>query len=187
MEVEVTRAHNSFYIATPQVEHPVTKQVHRYWFENPRMAKPYHENTVGDEGRLFPRDCREGVSAVIVRAEVGSGSASHFQCAVLPQLLRHDFEPCCWSSIVLKGMPWCPFVLFNFSSVELNLVTVVDLACLLAAALLCPVQGATYKGALTLDLCWDVEGLPGTFQTLQKRLGFMPVMVKSSACHLHGE
>jgi hypothetical protein len=67
------------------------------------------------------------------------------------------------------------------------LVTVVDLACLLAAALLCPVQGATYKGALTLDLCWDVEGLPGTLQTLQKRLGSMPVMVKSSACHLHGE
>jgi hypothetical protein len=41
----------------------VTKQVHRYWLANPRVAKPYHENAVGDEARLFPRDCREGVSA----------------------------------------------------------------------------------------------------------------------------
>lgn len=40
----------------------MTKQIHRYWFENPRVAKPYHENAVGDEARLFPRDCREGVS-----------------------------------------------------------------------------------------------------------------------------
>jgi hypothetical protein len=49
------------------------------------------------------------------------------------------------------------------------------------------VQGATYKGALTLDLCWDVEGLPGTLQVLQKRLGALPIMVKSNGCHLHGE
>lgn len=89
-----------------EVEHPVTKQVHKYWFESPRVAKPYHENAVGDEGRLFPRDCREG--------------------------------------------------------------------------------GATYKGALTLDLCWGIEGLPGTVQKMQKRLGSMPIMIKSSGCHLHG-
>lgn len=48
-------------------------------------------------------------------------------------------------------------------------------------------QGATYKGALTLDLCWGIEGLPGTVQKMQKRLGSMPIMVKSSGCHLHGE
>jgi hypothetical protein len=48
-------------------------------------------------------------------------------------------------------------------------------------------QGASYKGALTLDLCWDVEGLPGTLQVMQKRLGSLPIMVKSTACHLHGE
>jgi hypothetical protein len=40
----------------------VTKQVHRYWFAHPKVGKPYQENAVGDEGRLFPRDCREGVS-----------------------------------------------------------------------------------------------------------------------------
>lgn len=38
-----------------------------------------------------------------------------------------------------------------------------------------------------MDLCWDVEGQPGTLQVLQKRFGSMPVMVKSTACHLHGE
>lgn len=48
-------------------------------------------------------------------------------------------------------------------------------------------QGASYKGALSLDLCWDVQGLPGTLQVLQKRLGSLPIMVKSTACHLHGE
>lgn len=48
-------------------------------------------------------------------------------------------------------------------------------------------QGVTYKGALTLDLCWGVEGLPGTVQKMQKRVGSMPIMVKSTGCHLQGE
>jgi hypothetical protein len=48
-------------------------------------------------------------------------------------------------------------------------------------------QGASYKGALTLDLCWDVQGLPGSLQVLQKRVGHLPIMVKSTACHLHGK
>lgn len=56
-----------------QVEHPVTKQVHKYWFESPRVAKPYHENAVGDEGRLFPRDCREGVSFRDCAARIVTG------------------------------------------------------------------------------------------------------------------
>lgn len=46
----------------PKVDHPVTRQVHRFWFEAPTIGKPFHEHALGDEARLFPRDCREAVS-----------------------------------------------------------------------------------------------------------------------------
>jgi hypothetical protein len=60
----------------PQVEHPVTKQVTHYWFESPKVAKPFHEHALGDEGRCFPRDCREAVRVVWRRARCAHGRAA---------------------------------------------------------------------------------------------------------------
>ena len=45
-----------------QIKHPITKQSHRIWFENPYVGKPLKEIGGGRHERLFPRDCREGVS-----------------------------------------------------------------------------------------------------------------------------
>lgn len=47
-----------------QIEHPVTKQLHLFWFENPVVGRPIKEDAPpGADTRLFPRDCREGVSS----------------------------------------------------------------------------------------------------------------------------
>lgn len=43
-------------------------------------------------------------------------------------------------------------------------------------------QGLTYKAALFLDLCYQLDNHP--VQRLNRRMGGMPVMVKSRACHL---
>jgi hypothetical protein len=50
--------------ALVQVLHPQTGDTHRVWLENPHVGRPLREDVmaVSDE-RLFPRDCREGVSA----------------------------------------------------------------------------------------------------------------------------
>lgn len=42
-----------------EVEHPLTKQRYRFWFENPRVDRPVMENGNGEHISLFPRDCRE--------------------------------------------------------------------------------------------------------------------------------
>jgi hypothetical protein len=46
-----------------QVEHPVTKAIHQFWFDNPVVARPYNEesSSTASDPRLLPRDCREGV------------------------------------------------------------------------------------------------------------------------------
>lgn len=47
-----------------QVEHPVTKQVFRFWFESPVVSMPTKDDApTGADTRLYPRDCREGVSS----------------------------------------------------------------------------------------------------------------------------
>jgi hypothetical protein len=43
--------------------HPVTKQVFRFWFESPVVSMPTKDDAPpGADTRLYPRDCREGVS-----------------------------------------------------------------------------------------------------------------------------
>ena len=46
----------------------------------------------------------------------------------------------------------------------------------------CCVQGAPYRAAFHMDLCYQVEGQPA--QRLNKRLGYLPIMVKSRQCYL---
>ena len=51
-----------------QIEHPITKQTHRVWFENPQIGRPLKEDVAaGADRRLFPRDCREGVRPLCTR------------------------------------------------------------------------------------------------------------------------
>ncbi|KAK9824626.1 hypothetical protein WJX72_011831 [[Myrmecia] bisecta] len=86
-----------------EIEHPVTKTRHRFWFESPVVGRPLKEDVAaGADARLFPRDCREG--------------------------------------------------------------------------------GATYKAPLHIDLCYQVEG--GGVQRMNRRLGHLPIMVKSKGCYL---
>jgi hypothetical protein len=41
----------------------VTKQVFRFWFESPVVSMPTKDDAPpGADTRLYPRDCREGVS-----------------------------------------------------------------------------------------------------------------------------
>lgn len=50
--------------AWSQIEHPVSKQLHRFWLENPAVSKPVKEDAAaGADQRLFPRECREAVRA----------------------------------------------------------------------------------------------------------------------------
>lgn len=44
------------------------------------------------------------------------------------------------------------------------------------------VQGSTYAAALHMDLCFQLEG--GGVQRLNRRLGMVPIMVKSDRCYL---
>lgn len=43
-------------------------------------------------------------------------------------------------------------------------------------------QGTTYKAAFSCDLVYQTEGMPE--QRVQKRLGALPIMLKSKACYL---
>lgn len=43
-------------------------------------------------------------------------------------------------------------------------------------------QGTTYKAAFSCDLVYQTEGMPE--QRVQKRLGSLPIMLKSKACYL---
>ncbi|KAL4859361.1 DNA-directed RNA polymerase I subunit 2 [Chlorella vulgaris] len=88
-----------------EIENPLTKTRHRFWFENPAVSRPIREDVgaaaAGDQ-RLFPRECREA--------------------------------------------------------------------------------GTTYKAPFTCDLVYQVEGMPE--QRLSKRLGSLPIMLKSKNCYL---
>ena len=44
-------------------------------------------------------------------------------------------------------------------------------------------QGTTYRAPLTVDLVCQIEGV-ATQQRLSRRLGQIPIMVKSKACYL---
>lgn len=46
-----------------------------------------------------------------------------------------------------------------------------------------PLQGTTYRAPFSIDLVHQMEGL-GHTQRLSKRLGQLPIMVKSKACYL---
>jgi hypothetical protein len=45
-----------------------------------------------------------------------------------------------------------------------------------------PLQGTTYRAPFSCDLVYQAEG--GTEQRLSKRLGSLPIMLKSKACYL---
>lgn len=47
-------------------------------------------------------------------------------------------------------------------------------------------QGTTYKAPFTLDVCFEAEHSAAGQQRFQKRLGSIPIMVKSTGCHLKG-
>lgn len=50
-----------------ELEHPITKQRHLFWFENAAVGRPVRDDVATINPRrhiLLPRDCREGVSAV---------------------------------------------------------------------------------------------------------------------------
>lgn len=87
-----------------EVEHPLTEQIHRFWFENATVGRPVKEDAGSAiEQRLLPRECREA--------------------------------------------------------------------------------GTTYRAPFTIDLVHQIEGLSYT-QRMTKRLGQLPIMVKSKACYL---
>ena len=44
-------------------------------------------------------------------------------------------------------------------------------------------QGTTYKAPVSVDLVWNMEG-GASPQRLSKKLGGLPIMIKSSACYL---
>ena len=85
------------------IQHPLTKAVTRFWFEQPSVSKPIKEdNSIHLDNRLFPSECREA--------------------------------------------------------------------------------GLTYKGPFTVKFCWHTEG--GNEGSISKRMGFIPIMTRSSACHI---
>lgn len=43
-------------------------------------------------------------------------------------------------------------------------------------------QGLTYKAPMSVDLCYQLDNMP--IQRLSKRMGSIPIMVKSRLCHL---
>ena len=49
-----------------QIEHSVTNETWRAWFENPKVKTPLKDDVHGGaDPRLFPRDCREMVLASV--------------------------------------------------------------------------------------------------------------------------
>lgn len=58
-----------------QVEHPSTRNRHRYWFENPIIGRPVKDIvSAGSDERLFPTECREAVSSA---ASMPMGHSHH--------------------------------------------------------------------------------------------------------------
>ncbi len=50
-----------------QFEHTLTKKRHRVWFESPVLGRPVKDDATGvADKRLFPRDCREAVSSLVL-------------------------------------------------------------------------------------------------------------------------
>lgn len=48
----------------------------------------------------------------------------------------------------------------------------------------CRGRRSTYRGKLTADVCWSVNGIQKDI--IKQFLGYIPIMVKSSFCNLHG-
>ncbi|XP_072103195.1 DNA-directed RNA polymerase I subunit RPA2 [Mobula birostris] len=48
----------------------------------------------------------------------------------------------------------------------------------------CRGRRSTYKGKLTADISWSVNGIPKGI--IKQNLGLIPIMVKSNLCNLHG-
>ncbi len=48
----------------------------------------------------------------------------------------------------------------------------------------CRESGTTYKGPFSIKLCWATK--EGTSGSIVRRLGSLPIMTCSSACHLNG-
>ena len=70
------------FLSAMQIEHPITKQTHRVWFENPQIGRPLKEDVAaGADRRLFPRDCREGVR---LHCTVCQGCREEQLCLHLP-------------------------------------------------------------------------------------------------------
>lgn len=61
----------------PQIEHPLTNQRHRFWFENAVVGRPVREDAgAALEQRLLPRECREAVRASVARVAVAAASGT---------------------------------------------------------------------------------------------------------------
>lgn len=60
--------------------HPITQQTHRIWFENPFVGKPSKDAGGGKAERVFPRDCREGVSLLVSRRGAHSLGTGYTAC-----------------------------------------------------------------------------------------------------------
>lgn len=87
-----------------EIEHPITHETTRFWFEDPHVAKPVKEDSSHlEDPRLFPRECREG--------------------------------------------------------------------------------GTTYKGAFTINLCFQT-GNNAVQRLLRRKMGSIPIMVASRGCYL---
>ena len=53
---------------------------------------------------------------------------------------------------------------------------------LLNLVLICYAQGGSYRAAVHLDVCYQLEG--GPVNRFNRRFGLLPIMVKSEACYL---
>eukprot|EP00878_Enallax_costatus_P045404 GHUV01054663.1.p1 GENE.GHUV01054663.1~~GHUV01054663.1.p1 ORF type:complete len:129 (-),score=22.95 GHUV01054663.1:55-441(-) len=75
--------HRPVHLSCLQVEHPRTKQLHRFWFDSPVVGLPINDAAPpGAETRLFPRDCREGVSTS--GSTGASATAGSLLCRLFP-------------------------------------------------------------------------------------------------------
>jgi len=155
-----------------QFENPATGVTHRYWFENPNVGMPVREDGGGAgagggrDSRLMPRECREMVSI--------------FEILFLPTfffLLSSSF-------LFQRGRASSkrfPFLSHGSKKTTNNNDEK---------------QGTTYKAPFSIDLCWSSTPagapLPSSSSAaksqaqhrLTRRLGSLPVMVKSRACYL---
>ncbi len=72
---------------------PCSKTRHRFWFENPTVARPIREEggslAAGGDQRLFPRECREAVRVHRVgRVDGPASGLPALACRPQPRLVR---------------------------------------------------------------------------------------------------